>query len=63
MAEDEPKRRVSTTEHLFLQYGAGSKLFKPLTNSRLWNRLCWALIVMGIIGWIAAFWLLRDFSG
>jgi hypothetical protein len=46
-------------EHLFLHYGAGAKFFRPLTNWRLWNRFCWTVIVMGIIGWLAAFLFLR----
>lgn len=62
LPRDTLKRRVSLIEHVFLQYGAGAKVFKPLTGSPLWNRICWALIVMGIIGWLAAFWLLRGLS-
>jgi len=60
--EDKLKRCASIIEHAFLQYGAGAKCFEPLTRTRLWNRICWALIVLGFLGWIAVFWWLRDFT-
>ncbi|MBV9762170.1 MAG: hypothetical protein JO340_16525 [Acidobacteriaceae bacterium] len=56
------RSRVALFEHIFLQYGAGAKLFKPLTRSPLWNRICWIMIVLGILGWVAAFWLLRGIT-
>ena len=62
LTEDKLKRRASIIEHAFLQYGAGKKFFEPLTRTRLWNRICWALIVLGVAGWLAAFWLLRNIS-
>ena len=62
IAEDNRKRRASIIEHAFLQYGAGARFFKPVTTSRLWNRFCWLLIIMGICGWLLAFWLLRNFT-
>jgi hypothetical protein len=52
----------SLFEHLFLRYGAGSEVFKPVTRNRFWNRICWTLIVLGIIGWIFGLWFLRRFS-
>jgi len=62
LAEDGRKRRASVIEHMFLRYGAGAKLFDPLTSWRLWNRFCWTLIVIGFLGWVAALWLLRGLS-
>lgn len=58
----EPRRRKPFFEHFFVQYGAGAHLFGPLTRWRYWNRFCWIVIVVGILGWILAFWLLRSFT-
>jgi hypothetical protein len=46
-------------EHVFVQYGAGTKIFNPITNSRFWNLTCWILIALGILGWAIALYLLQ----
>ena len=57
-----PRHKPSLFEHLFLHYGAGAEIFAPLTRSRYWNTFCWTLIVLGILGWIAALWFLRGYT-
>ena len=57
---EEPKLRCSRFEHFLLRYGAGSHIFHPITRSRLWNRISWTLIGVGIVGWMFFLWLLRD---
>lgn len=53
------KVRGSLFEQLFCRYGAGSHIFKPLTNWRLWNRIAWTLVVLGILGWGVGLWLIK----
>jgi phosphate/sulfate permease len=55
-------RKPSLFEHLFLHYGAGAEVFVPLIRSRFWNRFCWIVIVLGILGWIAALWFLLEYT-
>lgn len=53
------KPRHSLFEHLFLRYGAGSGVFKPITKSRWFNVVSWVLIVAGVIGWAFFIWFLH----
>jgi hypothetical protein len=46
-------------EHLFLRYGAGSALFRPLIKLRCYNAIAWVTIGLGIIAWIILLWYLR----
>lgn len=46
-------------EHLFLRYGAGAKVFRPIVDWRFFNRLAWIAIVFGIFGWACFVWYLR----
>ncbi|MBV9264910.1 MAG: hypothetical protein JO061_01955 [Acidobacteriaceae bacterium] len=55
----EPTKRPSLFEHLFLRYGAGSGLLKPLTGFRCYNAFAWTVIGLGIAGWIFGLWFLR----
>jgi hypothetical protein len=41
-------------EELFLRYGAGSKLFLRIIQSRHWNVIAWTTIVVGALAWVAA---------
>ena len=61
-ADNPPKSVKSMCEHFFLHYGAGSRIFAPITNCKLWNRFCWIVIALGIAGWIVGLWLLRSYS-
>jgi len=53
------KPRHSLIEHLFLRYGAGSGVFKPIIGSRWFNVASWVLIVLGVIGWAFFVWFLH----
>jgi hypothetical protein len=56
------KSRTPSWEEFFLHYGAGAHLLAPIARWRYWNRFCWIVIAFGILGWIAALWLLRSYT-
>lgn len=56
---DTTKALRSLFSHLFLRYGAGAEWFKPVTGWRLFNRVSWIAIILGIIGWGIFVWYLR----
>lgn len=55
--------KPSLFERFFVYYGAGAQIFAPLTRAPFWNTFCWTLIVVGMLGWIAALWFLRAYTG
>ncbi len=40
-------------DSLFVRQGAGSRLFLPVVQSRYWNVIAWAVIVLGTLAWAA----------
>jgi hypothetical protein len=38
--------------HFFVRYGAGADYLKALTARKAWNWIAWALIILGVVGWI-----------
>ena len=49
-------------EHVFLRYGSGSKHLTPIWNLSFLRWFAWVLIVLGVIGWIALFWAIRQYT-
>jgi hypothetical protein len=43
--------------HVFVRYGSGTDLLRPLTKTKWWNTFCWILIALGTVGWaLFIFW-------
>jgi hypothetical protein len=36
---------------LFVRYGAGSRVFLPITQAKCWNVIAWTVIALGTVGW------------
>jgi hypothetical protein len=58
--DEKTKSRESLFEHLFLRYGAGSRMFSPITRWRHFNVVAWTAIGLGIIGWGVLAWALHS---